>query len=106
MASYLPSELKAHADPSISALARGEYVHVHFVGSLVEAIQISLQGYKKARVPGAPRGPGTGRVSRNKHAQRQVVVQDGGQFQAESKRNALKNAATRIANRIALQDFA
>jgi hypothetical protein len=75
-------------------------VHVAFIETLVEQIQLTMQGYTApARPPRAnTKGVKSGvQSSSTKFAKRQVVVHDGGEVAATLTRNALRNEATRFA---------
>ena len=102
MGTYLSLALKTHGDARLEALGRGEHVHVDFIETLVEEIQLTMQGYKTPVRPSKSRVVKSRVVldrqpSRTKHAKRQVVVQDGGKAAATTTRNALRNEATRFA---------
>jgi hypothetical protein len=98
MAAYLSKALGTHGDACLEALGRGEHVHVAFIETLVEQIQLTMQGYtaparrQAANVKVVSRAP-----SSTKFAKRQVVVHDGGEVAATLIRNALRNEATRYA---------
>jgi hypothetical protein len=111
MATYLPLTLKTHGDARLEALGRGEHVHVDFIETLVEEIQLTMQDYTAPVRP--PRANAKGSVkssavinrkqSSTKHAKRQVVVHDGGEVAGALTRNALKNEATRFAKMAAVR---
>jgi hypothetical protein len=52
MAAYLSKALGSHDDPCLKALGRGEHVHVGFIGTLIEQIQLTMQGYTRRRLDG------------------------------------------------------
>ena len=86
MATYLSLALKTHGDARLEALGRGEHGHVDFIETLIEEIQLTMQGYT---APDRP--PRANAKSSTRIAKRQVVVHDGGEVAATLTRNALRN---------------
>jgi hypothetical protein len=113
MGSYLSLALKTHGDARLEALGRGEHVHADFIETLVEEIQLTMQGYKTPVWPSkvAKTGVVKPRVARstvvksmvglgrqpprNKWVKRQVVVQDGGEVAATSRSRGTRTRTRR-----------
>jgi hypothetical protein len=84
MAAYLSKTLGDHGDECLKALGRGERVHVSSIETLIEQMQLAMQGYTvpARRAPVVSRAPSSTKLpyrSSTKHAQCQVVVPEGGE---------------------------
>jgi crotonobetainyl-CoA:carnitine CoA-transferase CaiB-like acyl-CoA transferase len=102
MAAYLSKTLGDHDDECLKALGRGEHVHVSFIETLIEQIQLTMQGYtapaRRAHV--VSRAPSSTKLpyrSSTKHAQCQVVVPEGGGVAVTLLRNEVNNDLARYA---------